>query len=102
MELVVENLSTNKGMVQACQLKWSTSWCFVVDAPKGSILCGSFDIEALNGFGLPAAKIVPQPGEPAYTVGQFVERKITHVNALAEALGVAPGMSVQEAVEALS
>jgi uncharacterized protein YunC (DUF1805 family) len=102
MEFVVENLQTGKGTVQACQLKWSTSWCFVVDAPKGSILCGSFDIEALNGFGLPAAKIVPEPGKPAYTVGQFVERKITHVNALAEALGVAPGMSVGEAVEKLS
>jgi uncharacterized protein YunC (DUF1805 family) len=102
MEFVVENLQTGKGTVQACQLKWSTSWCFVVDAPKGSILCGSFDIEALDGFGLPAAKIVPEPGKPAYTVGQFVERKITHVNALAEALGVAPGMSVSEAAEKLS
>ena len=40
MELYVENVPTAKGVVQACQLKWSTSWCFVVDAPKGSILCG--------------------------------------------------------------
>ncbi len=102
MELDVQNVQTSKGPVQACQLKWSNSWCFVVDAPKGSILCGSFDIEALNGFGLPAAKIVPEPGKPAYTVGQFVERKITHVNALAAGLGVKPGMTVQQAVEQLS
>jgi uncharacterized protein YunC (DUF1805 family) len=102
MELYVENVHTAKGVVQACQLKWSTSWCFVVDAPKGSILCGSFDTDALNGFGLPAAKIVPEPGKPAYTVTEFVQRRITHVNALAAALGVKPGMSVQEAVERLS
>ena len=102
MELFVENLPTGKGTVQACQLKWSNSWLFVVDAPKGSIVCGSFDLEALNGFGLAAAQIVPEPGKPAYTVGEFVARKITRVNALAAKKGVLPGMSVQEAVEALS
>jgi uncharacterized protein YunC (DUF1805 family) len=101
MECYVENVQTSKGVIQACQLKWSTSWCFVVDAPKGSIVCGSFDLAALNGFGLPAAGIVPEPGKPAYTVAQFVERRITGVNAAAAALGVAPGMTVQEAAEKL-
>lgn len=102
MELYVENIQTAKGVVQACQLKWSNSWCFVVDAPKGSILCGSFDTDALNGFGLAAAKIVPEPGNPAYTVAEFVERSITHVNALACEAGVRAGMSVQEAIDTLS
>ena len=102
MELYVENLQTAKGVVQACQLKWSNSWLFVVDAPKGTIVCGSFDLQALNGFGLPAAQIVPEPGHPAYNVGEFVARKITGVNALAAAAGVQPGMSVREAVEHLS
>jgi uncharacterized protein YunC (DUF1805 family) len=102
MELYVENLATAKGVIQACQLKWTNSWLFVVDAPKGSIVCGSFDIAALNGFGLPAAQIVPAPGNPAYNVSQFLERRITHVNALAAAAGVKVGMSVQEAAEAMS
>ena len=102
MELYVENVQTAKGTVQACQLKWSTSWCFVIDAPKGSIVCGSFDVEALNGFGVPAAKIVPEPGRPAYTIADFVGRRITHVNTLAAELGVMQGMSVQEAAETLS
>ena len=102
MELYVENVVCGKGTVQACQLKWSKSWLFVVDAPKGSIVCGSFDIAALNGFGLPTAQIVPEPGKPAYTVAEFVERKITGVNALADSLGVRPGMSVRQAIDALS
>jgi uncharacterized protein YunC (DUF1805 family) len=102
MELFVENLHTSKGTVQACQLKWTNSWLFVVDAPKGSIVCGSFDVAALNGFGLAAAQIVPEPGKPAYKVGEFVARKITGVNALAAQAGVKPGMSVAEAVELLS
>jgi uncharacterized protein YunC (DUF1805 family) len=102
MELYVENLETAHGPVQACQLKWSNSWCFVVDAPKGTILCGSFDIEALNGFGLAAARIVPEPGQPAYTVAQFVERKITDVNALAAEMGVEVGMTVRAAAEQMS
>jgi uncharacterized protein YunC (DUF1805 family) len=102
MELYLENLETKKGTVQACQLKWTNSWLFVVDAPKGSIVCGSFDIAALNGFGLAAAQIVPEPGKPAYKVGEFVERKITHVNELAAKAGVKVGMSVKQAVELLS
>ena len=41
MEVFVENVPTSKGAVQVCQLKWSTSWCFVVDAPRGSIVASS-------------------------------------------------------------
>lgn len=99
MEFYVKNIETKKGVVQACQLKWSNSWCFVVDAPKGSILCGSFDIEALNGFGLPAAKIVSSPGNPAYNIDEFIHRKITNVNNLARKMGVHPGLTVEETVE---
>lgn len=102
MELYVDNLETAKGTVQACQLKWSKSWLFVVDAPKGSIVCGSFDIEALSGFGLAAAQIVPEPDNPAHNIEEFVERKITDVNAQAAEAGVEVGMSVKEAVEHLS
>jgi uncharacterized protein YunC (DUF1805 family) len=102
MELYVENIETDHGPVQACQLKWTNSWCFVVDAPKGTILCGSFDLEALNGFGLPAARITPAPGQPAYTVAQFVERTITEVNALADDMGVKVGMTVRQAAERMS
>ena len=102
MELYVENIETANGPVQACQLKWTNSWCFVVDAPKGTIVCGSFDIDALNGFGLPAAKIVPAPGKPAYTVSDFCERTITDVNPLAAELGVKVGMTVRAAAEQMS
>lgn len=99
MELYIKNVETKKGVVQACQLKWSNSWCFVVDAPKGSILCGSFDIEALNSAGLPAVKIVPKPGNPAYTIDEFIKRKITDVNSLAEKMGIMSGFTVKKAIE---
>ena len=99
MELFVKNIKTKKGIVQGCQLKWTNSWLFVIDAPKGSIVCGSFDIEALDNFGLSAAKIVPELGNPAYNIDEFVKRKITHVNKLAKKMGVKPGMSVNKAIE---
>ena len=101
MECYIKNVETKKGIVQACQLKWSNSWCFIVDAPKGSIFCGSFDIEALNDFGLPAAKIVPPPGNPAYSIDEFIGRNITDINELAKKLGVKPGMSVKKAIESM-
>jgi len=99
MELFVKNIETGKGTIQGCQLKWTNSWLFVIDAPKGSVVCGSFDINALNGFGLAAAQIVPKPGDPAYNIDEFIERKITDVNELAGQMGIKIGMSVLEAAE---
>jgi len=99
MELDVKSIETKRGVILGCQLKWTNSWLFVVDAPKGSIVCGSFDIEALNGFGLAAAKIVPKPGNPAHNLDEFLEREITDVNDLAKKMGVRQGMSVKDAAE---
>lgn len=99
MELYVKNIETKKGVIQGCQLKWTNSWLFVIDAPKGSIVCGSFDINALNSFGLAAAKIVPEPGNPAYNIDEFIGRKITDVNEKAKQMGVKIGMSVEETAE---
>lgn len=99
MELYVKNIETKKGVIQGCQLKWTNSWLFVIDAPKGSIVCGSFDINALNSFGLASAKIVPEPGNPAYNIDEFIGRKITDVNELARQMGVKIGMSIEEAAE---
>lgn len=102
MEFEVRNLEDKEIVVQACKLKWENSWIFIVDAPGGTITCGSFDIDALNSFGLPAAKIVPEPGKPAFTIEDFLSRKITHANELAAQLGVKKGMKINEAIEKLS
>jgi len=101
MELITKNIDIKGNSIQAIQLKWSKSWIFIIDAPKGSITCGSFDIEFLNKFGLSAAKIVPDPEDPAFTIDQFIERKITHINKAGEANGLKVNMSVLEAVERL-
>lgn len=102
MELIIQNLKVKEIVVQVCQLKWEKSWIFIIDAPKGTITCGSFDIQALNGFGLAAAKVVPEPGKPAFTIEDFTYRKITHVNKLATGLGVKKDMTINEAIEKLS
>jgi len=99
MQLNSKEIEVSKGIVQAYQFKWTNSWIFIIDAPKGSIFCGSFDIEALEKFGLAAAKIVPEPDNPAYNVDEFIERKITHVNKLASDMGVEPGIPVDKAIE---
>ena len=101
MTLYVKTYSTEHQTVQVGQLKWTNSWLFVVDAPKGSIVCGSFDVDALNKFGLPAAQMIPPPDNPAKTIEEFLERNITRVNTLVSKLGVKPGMSIKEAIEYL-
>ncbi len=101
MELIVKNFDTSKGVVKGMQLKWENSWLFIVEAPKGSVTCGSFDVDALNGFGLPVAKVLPKPDNPALTIEDFISRKVTHSNELASNLGVKIGMGVLEAVEKL-
>jgi len=102
MELKIQNLKVKETVVQACQLKWEKSWIFIIDAAKGTIVCGSFDIQALNSFGLAAAKVVPEPGKPAFTIEDFISRRITHVNKLATSFGVRTDMTINEAMEKLS
>ena len=99
MEIYIKNIETEKGVVQGCQLEWTNSWLFLVDAPKGSIVCGSFDIESLNSFGLPAARVTPEPDNPAFNIYEFLKKNITKVNKLGKDLGVEVGMSVVEASE---
>jgi uncharacterized protein YunC (DUF1805 family) len=98
MELIAKTYPMKKGLIQGYQLKWETSWLFLLEAGKGTITCGSFDIAA---FGTPAAKAVPQPGKPAYTLDDFVQRPVTHVNPAGEQLGIRTGMTTLEAAEKL-
>lgn len=101
MDLFVRNIKTDKGVVQGCQLKWTNSWLFIIDAPKGNIVCGSIDIKAFDKIGIPAAQIVPEPGESAYSVEEFIERKITNTNENAKKFGIKIGMSVYDAIDLL-
>lgn len=102
MELVVKNIKVKNITIQACQLKWESSWLFLIDAPRGIITCGSFDIGALNSFKLAAAKVFPKPGEESHSIEEFITKKITHVNELAAKLGVKEGQTIKEAIEKLS
>ncbi len=98
MELITKNIVVKGNFIQVIQLKWSKSWIFIIDAPKGTITCGSFDIDFLNKFKLPAAKVVPDPEEPAFTIEQFIRRKITHINKTGEICGLRVNMPILEAV----
>lgn len=98
MELISKSYPVQRGIIQGYQLKWEASWLFLLEAGKGTITCGSFDVTT---FATPAAKAVPEPGKPAYTLDDFVRRRITHANKEAERLGVKPGMTALEAAEKL-
>jgi uncharacterized protein YunC (DUF1805 family) len=98
MELITRTYPRKGGIIHGYQLKWELSWLFLLESTKGTITCGSFDIAV---FGSPAAKAVPEPGKPAYTLDDFVQRRITHVNKEGEPFGIKPGMTTLEAAEKL-
>lgn len=98
MELIARTYARPKGLIHGYQLKWETSWLFLLETARGTITCGSFDVGA---FGTPAARAVPEPGKPAYTLEDFVQRRVTHVNAEGERAGIRPGMTTLEAAEKL-
>lgn len=99
MILIEKKLATDSGEVVGGQLKWGTGWLFLVEAKAGLVVCGSFDVES---FEIPAAKVVPPPGNPAYTLEEFVTRPITHVNKEAKEKGVLIGMNVLTAAALLN
>jgi len=101
MDIFIKNIKTKKGIVQGAQLKWTNSWVFIIDAPKGSIVCSSIDIKALDRNNIPAAQIIPEPGKSANSLEEFIEKKITNVNNNAKKYGIKIGMSVYDVIDLL-
>ena len=65
----------------------------------GMVGCGAFDVEALNNFNYPAARVRPMGGESIATVDDLLAGVVKDANAAAIKLGVKIGMSGREALE---
>ncbi len=63
-------------------------------APKGVIVCMHYDLDALASHQVAAASV-----QGIKSIDEALETKVAHVNALAEKLGIHPGMPVREALE---
>lgn len=65
----------------------------------GMVGCGAFDVEALNKFGYPAARVRPTRGESIATIDDLLAGAVKDANAAAIELDIKIGMSGREALD---
>ena len=70
-------------------------------APRGMVGCGAFDVQALDRFGYPAARVKPTAGDSISSIGDLLSGEIKEANPSAVNLGVTVGMSGKQALELL-
>ncbi len=73
----------------------------LVVGKRGMVGCGAFDVEALEKFGYPAARVKPTRGSSIANIGDLLSGEIKDANAAAAKLGVNVGMSGKEALDLL-
>ncbi|MDD1706793.1 MAG: YunC family protein [Methanoregulaceae archaeon] len=73
-----------------------------VVAVNGMVGCGAFDVEALQKFGYPAARVRPVGGISIGTLEDLLAGEIKDANPAAVDLGVSIGMKGKEALDRLS
>jgi len=67
----------------------------------GMVGCGAFDVEALNKYGYPAARVKASTGGSIATIDDLLAGIVKDANSAATKLGVKPGMSGREALNRL-
>ncbi len=70
-----------------------------ITTEEGMIGCGAFDIDALEQFGIPAAKMKPVVGPSIATIDEILDAVVKEGNEPAVKRGIKPGMNGKEALE---
>jgi uncharacterized protein YunC (DUF1805 family) len=70
-------------------------------APRGIVGCGAIDVQALERFGYPAARVKPTGGDSITSIGDLLAGEIREANPSAAKLGVTVGLSGRQALELL-
>ena len=97
MEIHTKTFQTPNGMVEAVQTKWSGFNILLVTGSKGFLACPAIDVDACQGYGVAAAIVESTPDNPIGNLDRFPNRKVTKVNAKAQALGIKENMAVTDA-----
>jgi uncharacterized protein YunC (DUF1805 family) len=71
-------------------------------AANGMVGCGAFDVEALQKYGYPAARVRPVNGPAIGTLDDLLAGEIKDANPAAVQSGIFIGMSGKEALDRLS
>ncbi len=73
-----------------------------VTAAHGMVGCGAIDIQALEKFGYPAARVRPITGPVLETLDDLLSGSVRETNASAERYGIRIGMGGKEALDLFS
>ena len=97
MEVHTKTFETSNGLVEGIKISWPGFGILLVAGSKGFLGCPAFDAEVCQGYGAAAAIVESTPENPIGTLERFGNRKVTKVNAKAQAFGIEEGMNVTEA-----
>ncbi len=65
----------------------------------GMVGCGAFDVEALDGFDYPSARVKSTTGRGIANIDDLLGGEVKDANRAAKELGVQEGMSGREALD---
>jgi uncharacterized protein YunC (DUF1805 family) len=65
----------------------------------GMVGCGAFDVDALDGFGYPAARVKSTTGSGIASIDDLLGGEVKDANMAAKELGVQEGISGREALD---
>ena len=102
MDITTRSYFTKNGAVEGVHVKWTGFHILMVTGTKGFLVCGVFDLAAIDSFGVAAAMVESTPTNPIGNLERFPDRKIAKVNTKAAALGIAAGMDVDKAFELIA
>jgi uncharacterized protein YunC (DUF1805 family) len=89
------------GQAIGTSYQWPGGQYCAIHTSKGLVGCGIYDIRAANEFNLAVAIARGTPANPLRVPEDLFNAKILEVSNAAQELGVSPGMTGREAVEAL-
>jgi uncharacterized protein YunC (DUF1805 family) len=87
--------------VVGCEYRWPGGQYCSLNAPRGVVGCGIFDIAIANRFGMAFAIARGTPERPLRTPEDLLDARIVEASDAALAMGIQLGMSGREAASRL-
>ncbi len=89
------------GWAWGCSYRWEGGQYCSLNAPRGVVGCGIFDIAVADRFGMAFAIARGTPEHPLREPEDLLGARIVEVSEAAQRLGIRPGMTGQEALDLL-
>lgn len=99
--MIEENVPYKNGEAKGYVIPLGPANLVLVVAKRGMIGCGAFDVQGLEKFDYPAARVKPTRGSSIASLEDLLSGEVKDANAQAAELGLAAGMSGREALDLL-